>query len=130
MKTIIQKVKFKAGPADLFETYLDSKRHSLATGFKAVLSRKVGGSYTACDGYIRGKNLLIVRNRMVVQTWRAKDWKKSDKDSTLILDFKKSGKGGEVLMIHANVPDGQVKGLSKGWHEFYWKPWKRFFGKP
>lgn len=129
MKTIIQRVKFKASPAALFEMYLDSKKHSQISKHKAVLSRKTGGSYSAYGGYIHGKNQLIVPNRMIVQTWRAKDWKKSDKDSVLILDFQGKGNAGEVLMIHANVPDNQAKGLSHGWNEFYWKPWKKFIGK-
>ncbi len=129
MKTIIQRVPFKAKPGVLFEMYMDSKKHSQVTGAKAVMSRKVGGQYSIYDGYSWGKNLLIVKDRMIVQTWRAKDWKKGDKDSTLILDLRAKGKGGEVLMIHANVPDNQAKGLAHGWKVFYWEPWKKFLGK-
>jgi activator of HSP90 ATPase len=129
MKTILQKVKFKASPEDLFELVMDSKKHSLATGSKAVVSRKIGGAFSAHGGYCRGKNLMIVPNAMVVQTWCSQDWAKKDRDSLLILHFEKAKGGGRVTMIHANVPDRQAASLAKGWKTFYWKPWARYLSR-
>jgi hypothetical protein len=42
-KTIQQSVRFRASPEELFDIYLDSKKHSEATGGRARMSRKVGG---------------------------------------------------------------------------------------
>ena len=81
-KAIQQSVRFKASPATLFEMYLDSKEHSAATGGKANLSRKVGGAFTAWNKMLRGRNLAIIPNRMIVQTWRSVNFKPSDPDSS------------------------------------------------
>jgi activator of HSP90 ATPase len=130
MKTLIQKIKFKAAPKTLFEMYMDSKKHSLATGGKAVMSRKAGGSYSAHGGYIKGKNLMIVPNEMIVQTWRGSDWKKNDMDSTFILAFEKEGSGTLVTMVHANLPDRHAGHLNQGWKDHYWKPWRAYLKNP
>ena len=126
MKTLIQKIKFKSEPGILYELYMDSKKHSLATGGKAVLSRKVGGSFSAHGGYIKGKNLLLDPGKMIVQSWRGMEWTKKDRDSTFILIFEKTKGGGVVTMVHANVPDRFAAHLAKGWKDHYWKPWAKY----
>jgi activator of HSP90 ATPase len=129
MKTIVQKVMFKAAPKELFELYMDSPKHSLVTEQKAVLSRKVGGSYSAYDGYIKGKNLSLVPGKMIVQTWRASNWSKSVMDSIFILTFEKVSGGTEAIMVHANLPDKEEKHLAKGWYDCYWNPWQKHLAK-
>ena len=106
--------------------YMDSKKHSEATGSKATVSRKVGGVFSAWDGFIRGRNLQIVRDRLIVQAWRGSDMKKTDPDTILVLRFDKSKKGARVTMFHTNVPASQLKELKGGWYDFYWKPWKQY----
>jgi hypothetical protein len=129
MKAIVQKIKFKATPKELFELYMDSKKHTLATGGgKAVMSRKVGGSFSAWNGYIRGKNLEILPGKRVVQSWRGTSDFSAKEDSILILEFEKAGGGAVLTMVHV-VPDRHVKHLSKGWHDCYWKPWKKFLAQ-
>src|ERR1019366_3956563 len=78
---IQQSMEFDAPVETVYELYMDSKQHSLATGAPAKVSRKAGGSFTAFDGQLRGKNLLVVPSEMIVQTWRADGWNKSDPDS-------------------------------------------------
>ena len=129
MKTIIQKVRFKATPKELYSIFLDSKKHTEATGGKAKVSPKVGGSFTAWEGYIRGKNIMIVPGRMIVQSWRSGEFKAQDPDSILALTFEKAPGGTLLTMVHAMVPDHKAKGFAKGWHDFYWKPIKKYLGK-
>ena len=128
-KAIQQSVKFKASPQALFELYLDSGKHSKATGQPAKLGRKPGDSFTAFGGALRGKNLLIVRNKMIVQLWRSMSFKKSDPDSILVLTFGKSAKGGRVDLVHVNVPIHDRSGVTKGWNKYYWKPWQAYLAK-
>jgi activator of HSP90 ATPase len=125
-KAIQQSVKFSAPPEKLFEMYLDSKKHSQATGGAANLSRKVGGKFTVWGGQLEGRNLLIVPNKMIVQAWRATHWPASDADSILVLQFSRAPSGGRVDIVHANVPVHDHKGVSQGWPKFYWKPWKKY----
>jgi len=42
-KTIQQTVQFSVSPEELFDIYLNSKKHSAAINSKAAVSRKVGG---------------------------------------------------------------------------------------
>ena len=126
MKTFTQTVQFDATPAQLYELYADSKKHAAATGAAAKISRKVGGAFEAWDGSLTGKNLLLRKGEMIVQTWRGSDWKNSDPDSILVLLFRKSAKGASVTITHANVPDSESTNLQEGWREYYWKPWAEY----
>jgi activator of HSP90 ATPase len=110
---------------------MDEKKHSQATGDPAKITAKVGSTFSAGNGYITGKNLHLVKNKLIVQTWRARDWKSSDLDSTFIISLQPKGKDVLLQAVHANIPDKHVKGIDKGWHEYYWEPWKKYLaGKP
>jgi activator of HSP90 ATPase len=128
-KAIQQSVKFNASAEELFEMYLDSKKHSAATGGTTRISRKVGGTFTAWNGQLKGKNLLIVPKKMIVQAWRATHWPATDPDSILVIRFSKAPGGGQVDIVHAGVPDHDHKGVSEGWPKYYWEPWKEYLKK-
>ena len=123
-KAIQQSVEFNASPQTLFNLYMDSRKHSAATGARAELGRRPGDPFTAFDGMLQGKNLVIVPKKMIVQAWRAASWKKADPDSILILTFSKTESGGRVNLVHVNVPEYDHKGVTEGWKKYYWKPWQ------
>ncbi|HKV03775.1 MAG TPA: SRPBCC domain-containing protein [Candidatus Acidoferrales bacterium] len=125
-KTIQQSVRFRARPEELFDIFLDSKKHSAATGGKASVSRKAGGKFTAWNGQLRGRNLLVVPKRLIVQSWRATQWKTGDPDSILVLQFSKARGGAKIDLVHVNVPQHDHKGVTQGWPKYYWKPWKKY----
>jgi activator of HSP90 ATPase len=125
-KTIQQAVTFRASPERLFAIYLSSRLHSAATGARAVMSRKVGGAFTAHSGHLRGRNLAIVPGRLIVQSWRGSNWKKGDLDSTLVLAFSRVPGGGRIAMTHVNVPDANAASITRGWSDYYWKPFRRY----
>ena len=77
-RAIQQSVVLKATPEKLFETFLDSKKHTAATGMPAKTSSKVGGKFAAFGGQIYGRNLVLVPGKMIVQSWRSKQWKSED----------------------------------------------------
>jgi len=123
MNIIKQSVRFNASPESLFDAYLDSRMHSAIVGRKVSISKVVGGRFTAFNGMLSGKNLLIVRKKLVIQSWRSNGWKKTDPDSILILMFSKAGRGARVDLVHVNVPKHDLRGVTRGWHRYYWKPW-------
>lgn len=123
--TILQRVKFHASPKILFEMYMDSGKHSAATGAPAEMSRKIGGEWHAHGGAIGGKNLLIVPGQKIVQSWRATHWKKGEQ-SILILTFERAPGGSFVDLVHVGVPHHDQKGVRNGWPSYYWKPWKKY----
>lgn len=124
--TIVQKVVFKnTTPKVLYDLYMNAKKHSMVTGGPAVISAKEGTGYSAHGGYITGKNLRLVKDKLIVQTWRGKDWDKEDVDSTFIIHLEPKGKDVVLHAIHANIPDKHSKHMDKGWHDHYWTPWKQ-----
>jgi activator of HSP90 ATPase len=131
-KTIVQKVVFKnTTPKDLYDLYMNEKKHSIATGAPAKISAKEGAAYSAHGGYITGKNLQLVKDRLIVQTWRAQGWDKEDTDSIFIISLEPKDKNIVLHAIHANLPDKHAASIDKGWHNHYWEPWKKYLaGKP
>jgi activator of HSP90 ATPase len=116
-----------ATPAKLYALFTDSAKHTAATGMPAKISRRVGGKWSAFGGMILGKNLVLIPNRMIVQTWRSSEWKKADPDSILVVTFEKSASGGaQVDLAHVGVPEYDLDGVTKGWVKFYWEPWKEY----
>lgn len=128
MKTAIirQKTLIPAAPDEVYEAFMDAKKHSAFTGSKATCDPRVGGEFTAWDGYISGRNLELVKGKKIVQEWVTTDWPKSFPPSRLELTFKKAKVGTEISMIHSNVPAEQTDDLAEGWNEFYWKPLKEY----
>ena len=131
-KTITQKILFKnTKPQQLYDLYMNAKRHSVATGATAKISTKEGGKYSAHDGYITGKNLRLIKNKLIVQTWRAQSWENTDVDSTFIIYLEPKNNDTVLYATHANIPDKHAESIEKGWHDHYWKPWKKYLaGKP
>ena len=123
-RPIVQSVTFKATPLELFALFTDSKKHSAATGEKALVSAKPGAKWTAFAGLLSGKNLFVIPGFMIVQTWRGTHWKESDPDSILIVSFSPAPGGGKVDLVHVGVPQHDHKGVTEGWPKYYWKPWK------
>jgi activator of HSP90 ATPase len=125
---IQQRVRFRSSPRTLFDLYLDSRRHAVSTGAPATISRKTGGKFEAFGGQLEGKNLLIVPGKQIVQLWRATHWKKADW-SILILNFSAVEGGAQVDLIHVGVPAYDHKGVSRGWPQYYWQPWKKYLAE-
>ncbi|HWN30584.1 MAG TPA: SRPBCC domain-containing protein [Burkholderiales bacterium] len=123
MNIIRQSVQFNAVSDSLFDAYLDSRKHAAIVGSKVSISKTAGKRFTAFNGMLSGKNLLIVPKKLVVQLWRSCTWKKTDPDSILILMFSKAGRGARIDLIHVNVPDHDLQGVTRGWRRYYWKPW-------
>ncbi len=96
------------------------------TGVPAEITSKEGADYFAHDGYIKGKNLRLIRDKLIVQSWRASSWNHTEMDSTFILMLEQKGKDAVLEMIHANVPDNEMESLAKGWNQYYWEPWKSY----
>jgi len=128
-ETIRQKVLIPATPAEAYEAYIDPKKHSKFTGSKATCDPRVGGRFTAWDGYITGKNLELEPGKRIVQEWQTTEWPEGQPPSRLELTFKKARAGTEIVMVHSGVPADQAADVAQGWIDFYWDPLKEYFKK-
>jgi uncharacterized protein YndB with AHSA1/START domain len=116
-----------ATPRAVYDAWLDSRAHGAMTGAKAKASAKVGGKFTAWDGYIEGVNLELVPGKRIVQSWRTTEFKASDPDSKITVTLTPVAGGTKLTLLHTKVPDGQT-GYRSGWGESYFEPMKAYFG--
>lgn len=127
-KTIRQSVTVNARPAEVYETLLDSRKHSRLTGGKASISRKVGGRFTAFDGYAEGVNLELQSGRKIVQSWRASDWP-ANHFSKATFALKKVKGGTRLTFTQTGVPNSQSASIKQGWIDYYWTPLKATYSR-
>lgn len=125
-KTIQQSVTFPAAPATLYRMYLDPRSHAAITGAPVRIGAKPGSVFRAFNGALSGRMLYTRPGRMIVQTWRSTGFGRKDLDSILVLTFSPRGKSGRIQLVHANVPEGDVRGVTGGWKKYYWKPWRAY----
>ncbi|HYA71224.1 MAG TPA: SRPBCC family protein [Thermoplasmata archaeon] len=126
-KPVHHEVEFRVKPKEVYDAYLDSRRHARMTGQPAKMSKKVGGQFVAGGEYITGTNVELIPGRRIVQAWRASEWPEGIY-SILRLELKPKGKGSRLIVDHVGVPDEFRDGVDSGWHEFYWEPMKAYFG--
>lgn len=122
--TIEQRVVLPASAARLHAAYLDPAEHARITGQEVVISPNPRSVFRAFGGGISGRTLVVVPERMIVQTWRAAHWNEADLDSVLVLVFTDVAEGGEIALTHVNVPEHDHAGVSAGWEQYYWTPWR------
>jgi len=118
-----------ARPRRVYDAWLDSRAHSAMTGGKAKCSAKPGGLFTAWDGYIFGRNLVLEPGRRIVQAWRTTRFGKRDLDSEIEVVLKRVKGGTRLTLRHSHVPDGHTGYQNGGWETHYFQPMKKYFGK-
>lgn len=129
-RPIIEWVKLYTSPEELYRTYVDSERHSAMTGMPAKMGETIGGRWSAFGGSISGTNLMFLPGKMIVQTWRSTNFKKTDPDSILVMTFGKTSDGaGQIDLVHVNVSEQDYKGVANGWNQYYWIPWRAYIKK-
>ncbi len=62
-------VDLPVSPERVFRAWFDSYEHSQFTGSPAKIDPRVGGKFTAWDGYIQGKTLVKTPYNHIVQNW-------------------------------------------------------------
>lgn len=108
---------------------MDAKKHSAFTGAKATGEVKVGGEFSAWDGYITGRNLELEKGKHIVQEWITSEWPEGYPPSRVEFTFRKVKGGTELTMVHSKVPEEQADEYRQGWIDNYWDPLKEYFGK-
>lgn len=117
-----------AMPNRIYEAWLDSQLHEEMTGGPASASNEVGAEFSAWDDYITGKNIELVPDSKIVQSWRTTEFQDHDEDSIITIEFKDVSEGTEITLTHTNLPAGQTQ-YKKGWVDHYFAPMKDFFSE-
>ncbi len=114
-------------PKQLYLAWLDSKEHSLFTGSAAKIDPKVGGKFTAWDGYIEGKTLELEPYRRILQAWRTDEFPADSPDSSLEVLLEEVDGGTKITLNHTHIPEGQGEDYRQGWVDFYFKLMAEYF---
>lgn len=128
-KTIKQMQSIPAKPMEVYQALVDAKKHTEFTGSKATCNPKVGGKFTAWDGYIFGKNLTLQPGKRIVQEWKTTEWPAGYPPSIVEFTFKEAKGRTRLRMVHSKVPAEQANSYRQGWIDSYWNPLKRYFRK-
>lgn len=122
--TIKQGAMLPGAPHQVYELLMDSTKHAAFSGGETQISRKVGGSFHTFDGWASGKNIELVPDQKIVQTWRGDDWP-AGHYSTVKFQLIKAPQGTKLLFTQTDVPASVAKDIAKGWREYYWEPMKQ-----
>jgi len=126
---IKQAVVLDASPSEVYETYVDPRKHAAFTGTAATGTPRVGEKFTAGDGYITGKYIELEPGKRILHEWTTTEWPAGYPPSILELVLKPKGAKTELIMVHSKVPAEQADYYAKGWEEYYWEPLKKYFEK-
>ena len=124
-KIIEQEIVIKTTPHEIYEAFMDSKIHSKFTESKVKISREIGGSYSVFEGDLTGKNVELIPDKKIVQTWRSEgeNWPKGYY-STITINLEPVGSGTLIKFTHVDIPEGAYESVKEGWDSYYWEPLK------
>ena len=127
MRNVIrQSLVLPASAERLFGMYIDPATHQAITGGAVEIGDRRGDHFSAFNGVLTGTMIEVVPARLIVQSWRSTKFKEEDPDSTLILCFTPEADGGRIDLIHFDVPDHDYEGVTQGWEQYYWSPWRTY----
>lgn len=117
----------QAPAKEIYTAWLSSEGHTNMTGAEAEISDQAGAGFTAWDGYIEGKNILLEPYRRIVQSWRTSEFEEAADSQIEILLQEEEGNT-ILTLIHTQLPaDGEQ--YIKGWQDFYFEPMKTYFAQ-
>lgn len=119
---------FPASPREIYDAWL-STAHGKMVGSTATVDPRVGGAFTAWDGYIKGTTLELEPYRRIVQAWRTTQFPAASPDSRLELLLEQVEGGTRLTIRHTEIPEGQSGACEQGWIDRYFRPMKEYFAR-
>jgi uncharacterized protein YndB with AHSA1/START domain len=116
-----------ASPEKVFKAWMSTQGHTAMTGSPAKVAPRVGGAFTAWDGYITGKTVELKPYSRIVQDWRTSEFSDGDPDSRVALTLESAKGGTKLTLTHSNIPEGQAESYESGWDESYFVPMRGYF---
>ena len=133
LETIQVSTILPANAERIYRAWLDGHEHAAFTGSEASVDARIGGKFSAWDGYIQGTTLRAEPNRRIVQSWRTSDFPADSSDSRLEvlleeLEPENPNKAStRITLLHTDIPEGQGPDYQKGWEDFYFEPMQAYF---
>ncbi|MEI8061582.1 MAG: SRPBCC family protein [Candidatus Berkelbacteria bacterium] len=128
MKNIAQTEIFDAEPVQVYGVFMNAQSHAAFTNAAARIDDKVGGEFEVWDGYATGKNLELIPNKKIVQSWRASDWPEGI-ESTITIELSVDNGKTKMEFTQTGIPDEFAADFEQGWTDYYWQPMKEYLEK-
>ena len=119
LHTIELAVDLFVQPVDVFDTWLDSTRHSMLAQAPCLIDPRVGGQYSLWGGSVVGQLVYLDRPRVIAQTWRTEDFTEDMDDSRLELRLEERVNGTRLHVAHGHIPASMVRMFRDAWVQFY-----------
>lgn len=130
---IHQEPDFAASAARIYAALLDPRQFDRIVALSGVMQAmhlqsassridpRVGGAFALFGGYITGRQLELVRNRRIVQAWRAASWPEGI-HSVARFELQAHDASCRIVFDHTGIPGDEAESLAKGWQSHYWEP--------
>lgn len=128
-KTIKHRVKFKAAPETVYQILADSRTHTAVTGRKAIVSRKIGGAFSAGANDVTGVNVDLVPGRRIVQAWRHRRFPEGIFSMAAVTLTPTPDGGTELVLTHRGVPKDLIPETEQAWRDQYWTRIKAYLDR-
>jgi activator of HSP90 ATPase len=122
-KEIRHTLRFNATPQIIYQALMNSKKHAAFTGAPATIEPKVGGRFAAWGPHLRGINVELIKNKRIVQAWRARNWPIGHY-SIAAFELKPAKQGTLLVFTQFGIPAKNAKSINEGWKTHYWQPLK------
>lgn len=120
-KTIKQRVKFRLSPERVYSLLVDSKLHSQLTGQQAMISKKVGGTFSIRGGRVSGIIVDLEPGKRLVQAWRSKEFPVGIFSMAAFQLSRTKDGGTELVLTHRGVPKDLIPAVEREWRNLYWE---------
>ena len=133
---IHQEPDFAASAARIYAALLDPRQFDRIVALSGVMqamhlrsassriSPHVGGAFALFGGYITGRQLELVRDRRIVQAWRAASWSEGIY-SVARFELQAHDASCRIVFDHTGIPSDEAKSLAEGWPSHYWEPLRK-----
>lgn len=123
-KTILQRVRLKASPADIYRLLTDAAIHKKYTGRSARLGQKAGEPFSTESGRITGINVDLAPGQRVVRAWRDKAFPKGVYSMAAFV-LTPTPSGTELKLTHRGVPKDLIPRIEREWKS-HWEQMKTY----
>jgi len=119
-----------AAPTTLYYAWLSSEQHSAMTGGNAAkIDPTVGAKFSAVNGAVTGKLVILDLGRRMVMAWRCTEFPRDEHDSKVEIHLEALGGSTRITIIHSEIPEGLSERVRSIWNDTYFGPMRTFFSQ-
>lgn len=125
---IHQEIQFSASAEKVFGLLIEPQKFAQVTGAKAQIDSKAGGQFSLFNGMIKGMNIEIIQNELLVQAWQPANWPRGVYSIVKFELLSEASDSTKLILEQSGFPEEFEQHLSEGWQQKYWLPMQTFLG--